>query len=102
MTEPKFMNIVWFKLKLECVDKYFEAYMEFSCEGLTDSYNAQTGEDSYCFVGLWERRESLVSARPQMIAHLDEVREFMKELSPKLGVTEPVSGDIVDYDAKCI
>ena len=26
----------------------------------------------------------------------------MKELSPELGVTEPVSGDIVDYDAKCI
>ena len=26
----------------------------------------------------------------------------MKELSPELGVTEPVSGDIVAYDAKCI
>ena len=37
-----------------------------------------------------------------MIAHLDKVREFMKELFPELGVTEPVSGDIVDYDAKCI
>ena len=53
MNEPKFMNIVWFKLKLECLDKYLEAYMEFSYEGLTDSHNAQTAEDSYCFVGLW-------------------------------------------------
>ena len=29
-----------------------------------------------------------------MIAHLDEVRSFMEELSPELGVTDPVSGTI--------
>ena len=32
---------------------------------------------------------------PAMIAHLDEVRGFMEELSPELGVTDPVSGNIV-------
>jgi len=26
-----------------------------------------------------------------MIAHLDDVRGFMKELSPELGVTDPLS-----------
>ena len=35
-----------------------------------------------------------------MIAHLDDVRGFMKELSPELGVTDPVSGDIVAYGAE--
>ena len=35
-----------------------------------------------------------------MIAHLDEVRGFMKELSPELGVTDAVSGDIVAYGAE--
>ena len=30
-----------------------------------------------------------------MTAHLDEVRGFMEELSPELGVTDPVSGNIV-------
>ena len=30
-----------------------------------------------------------------MIAHLDGVRGFMEELSPELGVTDPVSGNIV-------
>ena len=29
------------------------------------------------------------------IAHLNEVRGFMEELSSELGVTDPVSGDIV-------
>ncbi len=91
MTAPKFMNVVRFKLKPECVDQYFD---------LSDRYIAQTGEDSYCFVGLWESKEALVSARPKMIAHLDEVRGFMKELSPELGVTDPVSGDIVAYGAE--
>ena len=64
---------------------------------MSDRYIAQTGEDSYCFVGLWESKEALVSARPKMISHLDEVRGFMKELSPELGVTDAVSGDIVAY-----
>ena len=36
-----------------------------------------------------------------MIAHLDEVRGLMKELSPGLDVTDPISGDIVAYGADC-
>ena len=102
MTEPKFMNVVRFKLKPECVDQYFEVHGKFICEGMSDRYIAQTGEDSYCFVGLWERREELVRPRLKMIEHLDEVRGFMKELSPELGVTDPVPGDIVAYGAKSL
>ena len=78
------MNVVRFKLKPECVDQYLEVHGKFICEGLSDRYIAQTGEDSYCFVGLWESKEALVSARPKMIAHLDEVKGSMKELSPDL------------------
>ena len=95
MKTPKFMNVVRFKLKPECVDQYFEVHGKFICEGLSDRYIAQTGEDSYCFVGLWESNESLVNARTKMIPHLDEVREFMKKLSPDLAVTDPVSDHIV-------
>ena len=39
--------------------------------------------------------ETCWAQRPAMIAHLDEVRGFMEELSPELGVTDPVSGNIV-------
>tara|TARA_Y100001968_G_scaffold674_1_gene535 strand:- start:97 stop:252 length:156 start_codon:yes stop_codon:yes gene_type:complete len=46
---------------------------------------------------VWSLKEALVSARPKMIAYLDEVRGFMKELSPELGVTDPVSGNIFAY-----
>ena len=37
-----------------------------------------------------ENAEALAAQRPAMIAHLDEVRGFMEELSPELGVTDPV------------
>ena len=67
MTALKFMNVVLFKLKPECVDQYFEVHGKFICEGLSDRYIAQTGEDSFCFLGLWESKEGLVSARPKRL-----------------------------------
>ncbi len=54
-------------------------------------------EDIYCFVGLWERKESLVKAKPKMVANLEDVKGFKKEISPELGVTDPISEDIAAY-----
>ena len=51
--------------------------------------------NDYCFVGIWKSAEAIAAQRPAMIAHVDEVRGFMEELSPDLGVTDPVSGNIV-------
>ena len=95
MSTPGFMNVVRYKLKPDCVDKYFEKLADFNSEGLRTQYVAKTGENDYCFVGLWESEEAIAAARPIMLAHLDEVRGFMEELSPDLGVTDPVSGPII-------
>ena len=38
------MNVVRFKLKPECVDKYFEVIDKTSFEGMTQRYIAKTGE----------------------------------------------------------
>ena len=95
MTAHNFMNIVRFKLKSDYVDKYFEVINKTNFEGMTQRYIAQTGEKDYCFVGIWKNEEALAAQRPAMIAHLDEVRGFMEELTPELGVTDPVSGIIV-------
>tara|TARA_Y100000739_G_C20174658_1_gene269388 strand:+ start:115 stop:408 length:294 start_codon:yes stop_codon:yes gene_type:complete len=89
------MNIVRFKLKQDSVDKYFEVINKTNFIGMTQRYIAKTGDYDYCFVGLWESAEAIAAQRPVMIAHLNEVREFMEELSPELGVTDPVSGNIV-------
>ena len=95
MTAQKFMNVVRFKLKSNCVDKYFEVIAKTSFEGMTQRYIAKTGDYDYCFVGIWKSAEAMAVQRPAMIAHLDEVRGLMEELSPELGVTDPVSGNIV-------
>ena len=89
------MNVVRFKLKSDCVDKYFEVIDKTNFEGMTQRYIAKTGDFDYCFVGIWKSAEAIEAQRPAMIAHLDEVRDLMEELSPELGVTDPVSGNII-------
>ena len=49
-------------------------------DGMMDACWAKTVKRSYCFVGLWESEGKLVAARPQMIQHLNEVRDFLQEL----------------------
>ena len=95
MSSSKFMNVVRFKLKQDFVDNYFEVINKTDFEGMTQRYIAKTGAYDYCFVGIWESAEAIAAQRPKMIAHLDEVRGFMEELSSELGVTDPVSGNIV-------
>tara|TARA_B100000073_G_scaffold323167_1_gene305053 strand:+ start:77 stop:325 length:249 start_codon:yes stop_codon:yes gene_type:complete len=59
-------------------------------EGMLETYWAKTGERSYCFDSLWVCEEKLVDARPQMIDHLNAVRDFFEELSLQLVVTDLV------------
>jgi len=95
MTAQNFMNVVRFKLKSDCIEQYFEVIDKTSFEGMSQRYIAKTGDYDYCFVGIWKSAEAIAAQRSVMIAHLDKVRGFMEELSPELGVTDPVSGNIV-------
>ena len=95
MSLPAFMNVVRFKLRPESVENYFEALAKFNSEGLRTKHVAKTGEHDDCFVGLWESEDAITAARPRMLAHLNEVRDLMEELSPELGVKDPVSGPII-------
>ena len=95
MTSSNFMNVVRFKLKPDCVDKYFDVINKTNFEGMTQRYIARTGDYDYCFVGIWKSADAIAAQRTAMIAHLDEVRGCMEELSPELGVTDPVSGNII-------
>ena len=90
MTAQNFMNVVRFKLKSDCVDRYFEIIDKISFEGMTQRFIAKTGNYDYFFVGIWKSSEAIAAQRPAMIAHLDEVWGFMEELSPELGFTESV------------
>ena len=43
MNAQNFMNVVRFKFKSVCVDKYFEVIAKTSFEGMTQRYIAKTG-----------------------------------------------------------
>src|SRR5438034_126400 len=53
------------------------------------------GEQTFCIVGEWARFENLAAARPQMIGLLDTFRDDLEDLGGGVGVTDPVSGEMV-------
>ena len=58
----------------------------------------KTSEDTYCAFGIWVDEEAMVAARPEMIIFLDTIRHLLSEISPELGVTDPVSGEVLFLD----
>jgi hypothetical protein len=55
----------------------------------------KTGDRTYCAIGEWDSYQSIVAARPGMIAMLDSLRDMLEDLGAGLGVTDPVSGEVV-------
>ena len=96
----KFMNIVRSKVKEGKKDEYMKKLKEFfnSMKG-TDSLIAmkqiQTGPNNMCIIGERKDEQAIAKARDKMIAGLDTVRPLLEEISPELGVTDPVSGPVV-------
>lgn len=69
-------------------------------KGFLDGALIKTGDRAYCFIAKWDRFESIVAARPQMIDFLGKVRHTLEDLGDGLGVTDPVSGSsVVEYGA---
>jgi hypothetical protein len=92
----KYMNIVRFRVKPEFKDLIVSKFAEFKRpSGYQMGRLVQTGEFTYCSVGEWDSQESLVNARPAMIGFLDSVRHMLEEINPELGVTDPLSGPVV-------
>ena len=71
------MNVVRFKLKSDCFDKYFEVINKTNFEGMTQRYISKTGNYDFFFVGIWKSFEALAAQRLAMSTHLDENRELM-------------------------
>ena len=94
------MNVVRSKVKEGKKDEYLKKLKEFfnnmkGTEGLISIKQIQTGAHTYCVVGEWQNEDAIAKARPKMIASLDTVRTLLDEISPELGVTDPVSGPVI-------
>ena len=55
----------------------------------------KTGEQTFCIIGEWASFKKLAEARPEMIGMLDTFRDDLEDLGGGLGVTDPVSGEVV-------
>jgi hypothetical protein len=91
-------NVVRFRVKPGMEDKFIESQrksLDNDMPGALDAALIKTGDRTYCFVGKWDKMESIVGARPTMIGFLDEVRPLLEDLGNGLGVTDPVSGEAI-------
>jgi len=90
-------NVVRFRVKPgregEFVAAHQKAHPGFT--GFRRFVLIKTGERTYCAIGEWENHDSLVAARPGMIAMLDTFRDTLEDLGAGLGVTDPASGEVV-------
>jgi quinol monooxygenase YgiN len=90
-------NVVRFRVKpgreADFIDAHRKAGRKFP--GSRRFSLIKTGERTYCVIGEWNDMPSLAGARPQMIALLDTFRDTLEDLGGGLGVTDPVSGEVV-------
>lgn len=90
-------NIVRFRTKPGREQAFIDHHKKarFDAAGWRKGALVKTGERSYCLIGEWNDFDSIVAARPKMIAMLDGMRDMLEDLGGGLGVTDPVSGSVV-------
>ena len=89
-------NVVRFKVKPGKEQEFLDTHRDApNLVGLEKAVIVKTGDRTYCFVGEWETSNALAAARPKMIGMLDKVRSLLEDLGGGLGVTDPVSGEVV-------
>ena len=90
-------NVVRFRVKPGSEQRFIDEHRKVrgGFKGFLGGSLIRTGDQTFCLVGEWRDFPSLVAARPQMIAILDVLREMLEDLGGGLGVTDPVSGEVV-------
>ena len=90
-------NAVRFRVKPGREQEFLDAHTKRVTDwpGLRHVNLIKTGERSYCIIAEWSGMDALAAARPDMIATLDTFRDTLEDLGGGLGVTDPVSGEVV-------
>ena len=90
-------NVVRFRVKPGREEAFIDAHRraDFAAEGFRGGSLIQTGDHTFCIIGEWESFEALAKGRPTMVGVLDTFRVELEDLGGGLGVTDPVSGEVV-------
>jgi hypothetical protein len=90
-------NIVRFKVQPGQQEHFIEAHRKArpNFKGFRGGVLVKTGDQTFCIIGEWASFQKMAEARPQMIGLLDTFRASLEDLGNGLGVTDPVSGEVV-------
>ena len=90
-------NIVRFKVQPGRQDHFIQAHRNAlrNYKGFRGGVLVRTGEQTFCIIGEWASHKAMAEARPHMIGLLDTFRASLEDLGNGLGVTDPVSGEVV-------
>jgi quinol monooxygenase YgiN len=90
-------NIVRFRTKPGRQQDFIDAHRNATLDvpGFRRGVLVQTGDRTFCFFGEWDSMSELSGGRQQMISILDSFRDTLEDLGGDLGVTDPVSGEVV-------
>ena len=90
-------NAVRFRVKPGFEQEFIEAHQKSRSgfRGFDGGWLVRTGDRTFCVIGQWQSFQHLADARPEMIGILDEMRHMLEDLGAGLGLTDPVSGEVV-------
>jgi quinol monooxygenase YgiN len=90
-------TVVRFRVKPGRESEFLDAHrgMHRDMAGFRRVSLIRTGDRTYCLIDEWDAFESIVAARPKMKGILDTFRDTLEDLGGGLGVTDPVSGEVV-------
>jgi hypothetical protein len=90
-------NVVRFRVKPGSEQQFIDAHKgaKLGVTGWRGGALIKTGERTFCIIGEWASMQRLAAARPQMIGMLDSFRDTLEDMGGGIGVTDPVSGEVV-------
>jgi hypothetical protein len=94
-----FASSVRVQVKTGQEDSFLEAVKKFDVShypGCVSHQVIDAGNGRFQSNVVWENEDAIAAARPNLIKFLDTMRPTLAEISPELGVTDPISGYIVE------
>jgi quinol monooxygenase YgiN len=94
LTMSLHINVVRFKPKPAQGDAILKAHNAFDFTAWDGclSFKMVTYDGGMCSILEWQSEAHMQAAMAQMITLLDSIRDQLDEISPDLGVTDPLSG----------
>ena len=95
----KFASSVRFQVKDGQEEAFIEAVNKFDVSqypGCLSHQVINAGNGRFQSYVVWENEAAIAAVRPDLIKFLDTMRPTLAEISPELGVTDPISGLIIE------